>query len=140
MTLVLVRHASAGDRHEWDGDDRLRPLDKKGRKQAARLLDVLADVTVRRIVSSPYLRCVQTVEPLARARGLEVESAPELGVEHQHSTARRSSPRCSATTRSPASTAGSSSRSASTCASARAPSGSSGDSLDERPEILVERC
>jgi len=78
VTLVLVRHASAGDRLAWEGDDRLRPLDKKGRKQAARLVDVLAGARVGRIVSSPYLRCVQTVEPLARTRGLELEEAPEL--------------------------------------------------------------
>jgi 8-oxo-dGTP diphosphatase len=79
VALVVVRHARAGQRSEWEGDDRLRPLDKKGRKQAARLPDVLAQLEIRRIVSSPYLRCVQTVEPLAAARGLEVEPAPELG-------------------------------------------------------------
>jgi 8-oxo-dGTP diphosphatase len=33
---------------------------------------------VRRIVSSPFLRCVQTVEPLAVARGLEVERTEAL--------------------------------------------------------------
>jgi 8-oxo-dGTP diphosphatase len=84
VTLVLVRHASAGDRREWAGDDRLRPLDGKGRRQAGRLPEVLAGVTVRRIVSSPYVRCVQTVEPLASALGLGVEPAPELGEERQH--------------------------------------------------------
>jgi 8-oxo-dGTP diphosphatase len=83
LTLVLVRHASAGDRAGWEGDDRLRPLDEKGRKQAERLPEVLAGVAVGRIVSSPYLRCVQTVEPLARDRGLEVEAADELGEERQ---------------------------------------------------------
>ena len=79
MTLVLVRHGRAGDRLEWEGDDRLRPLDKKGRKQADRLPGVLEGIALRRIVSSPYLRCVQTVEPLAAARGLELETARELG-------------------------------------------------------------
>jgi 8-oxo-(d)GTP phosphatase len=83
VTLVLVRHASAGDRAEWEGDDRLRPLDKRGRKQAKELRDRLADVPIRRIVSSPYLRCIQTVEPLAKALGLVVEPAPELGEERQ---------------------------------------------------------
>jgi 8-oxo-dGTP diphosphatase len=43
VTLVLVRHGSAGDADTWEGDDRLRPLDGKGRKQAARLVEVLAD-------------------------------------------------------------------------------------------------
>jgi 8-oxo-dGTP diphosphatase len=72
--LLLVRHASAGERGAWDGDDRLRPLDAKGRRQAARLVDVLAGHRVERVCSSPYLRCMQTVEPL----GLPVEPREEL--------------------------------------------------------------
>ena len=72
---VLVRHASAGDSSAWVGDDTMRPLDERGRRQAAGLLDLLADHEVDRIVSSPYLRCLQTVEPLSRARGLEIEQA-----------------------------------------------------------------
>ena len=84
MTLVLVRHAKAGDRDEWHGDDGLRPLDAKGRKQARRLVGVLAELPVRRIVTSPYLRCVQTVEPLAAARDIAIEHAPELGEQRQY--------------------------------------------------------
>lgn len=83
VTLVLVRHGAAGSRSTWEGDDRLRPLDDRGREQAARLPHRLEGIPIRRIVSSPYLRCVQTVEPLARALGLEVEEAPELGEERQ---------------------------------------------------------
>jgi 8-oxo-dGTP diphosphatase len=63
---VLVRHA-------WEGDDRLRPLDARGRRQADELVDALRPLAVRRIVSSPYARCVETVEPLAAKLGLEVE-------------------------------------------------------------------
>jgi 8-oxo-(d)GTP phosphatase len=70
---ILVRHASAGDRHDWAGDDRLRPLDDKGRRQAEEIAAVLDSGDVRRVVSSPYVRCVQTVEPLAAELGLEVE-------------------------------------------------------------------
>jgi phosphohistidine phosphatase SixA len=73
VTSVLVRHASAGDRRHWDGDDRLRPLDPRGRRQAAELVALLEPVAVHRIVSSPYTRCVETVEPLAEALGLSVE-------------------------------------------------------------------
>ena len=73
MTSVLVRHASAGDRHDWDGDDSLRPLDARGREQAAQLVELLRPLEVRRIVSSPFTRCVETVEPLADALGLSVE-------------------------------------------------------------------
>jgi 8-oxo-dGTP diphosphatase len=83
MTLILVRHASAGDSAGWVGDDRLRPLDERGLAQAGNLPRLLRDLEVRRIVSSPYLRCVQTVEPLADARGLEVEPADELGPDVQ---------------------------------------------------------
>jgi 8-oxo-(d)GTP phosphatase len=72
--LLLVRHASAGERDEWSGDDRLRPLDERGRRQARRLVELLAGHRIERVVSSPYLRCVQTVEPL----GLPVEAREEL--------------------------------------------------------------
>ena len=76
--LLLVRHASAGERRSWHGDDRLRPLDDRGRRQAERLVEALAGHHVARILSSPYVRCVQTVEPLARHRGLPVEERDEL--------------------------------------------------------------
>jgi len=76
--LLLVRHASAGERKSWQGDDRLRPLDARGERQAERLVEVLAGHRVARILSSPYVRCVQTVEPLARVRGLAVERREEL--------------------------------------------------------------
>lgn len=73
MSLLLHRHAQAGDRDEWEGDDRVRPIDKRGRKQAEALVDVLAGFAIDRVVSSPYLRCIESVEPLAEARGLEIE-------------------------------------------------------------------
>jgi 8-oxo-dGTP diphosphatase len=73
VTSVLLRHASAGDRGDWHGDDRLRPLDARGRRQAATLVELLGPIDVRRVVSSPYVRCVATVEPLAAALGLPLE-------------------------------------------------------------------
>lgn len=78
MTLLLVRHASAGDRGAWVGDDRARPLDRRGRRQAAALVALLAPYGVTRVVTSPYARCVQTVAPLARALGLPLEEREEL--------------------------------------------------------------
>lgn len=81
--MILLRHAWAGDRGEWEGDDRDRPLDDRGRAQARELVEELASFTIARILSSPYVRCVQTVEPLARARGLEIEERVELGEEQQ---------------------------------------------------------
>ena len=73
MTSVLLRHASAGHRLDWEHDDHLRPLDARGRRQSADLVALLRPLGLRRILSSPYVRCVQTVEPLAAALGLEVE-------------------------------------------------------------------
>jgi 8-oxo-dGTP diphosphatase len=81
--LLLIRHARAGDSSEWEGDDRKRPLDKRGRRQAEALVEALASFTVTRVLSSPADRCVQTVEPLAAARGLDIEVRDELGEERQ---------------------------------------------------------
>jgi 8-oxo-dGTP diphosphatase len=78
MQVYLVRHAHAGDREKWDGHDSDRALSEKGKKQAAGLVTRLQDQPVAQVMSSPYLRCVQTVEPLARARGLRVEDHESL--------------------------------------------------------------
>jgi phosphohistidine phosphatase SixA len=82
MPALVIRHASAGNRSKWSGDDRLRPLDPRGREQALALPALLAGAAVTRILSSPFLRCVQTVEPLAAERGLGVE-LEELLAEEQ---------------------------------------------------------
>ena len=73
MTSVLIRHAAAGDREDWDGDDFHRPLSARGRRQAEALVELLRPLGVRRVVSSPYVRCVETVKPLAAALGLPLE-------------------------------------------------------------------
>jgi len=84
MSLVLIRHAMAGDPKEWLGDDRVRPVDERGRRQSHALVDALADQPFDRIVSSPYARCVQTVEPLGEARALAIELDDRLGAERLH--------------------------------------------------------
>ena len=83
MPLLLVRHASAGDRTTWEGDDRQRPLDKKGLRDADALVALLAAFGVEAILTSPYVRCVETVRPLAEARNLELDVREELGEERQ---------------------------------------------------------
>jgi phosphohistidine phosphatase SixA len=83
MSLLLVRHASAGKQAEWDGADTARPLDERGEEQAAHLPDVLARFPIERILSSPAKRCIDTVGPLAAARGLTIEQCEELSVERQ---------------------------------------------------------
>jgi 8-oxo-dGTP pyrophosphatase MutT (NUDIX family)/phosphohistidine phosphatase SixA len=72
-TVLLVRHASAGDRARWEGDDRLRPLDELGREQAQELVRLLSRFEVQKLVAADYARCVQTLEPLAGSIGLEIE-------------------------------------------------------------------
>jgi 8-oxo-dGTP diphosphatase len=76
--VYLLRHAHAGDRTQWRGDDSQRPLSEKGWRQAQGLSALLTGVPLKRVLSSPSLRCVQTVEPLANAHGLKVETAEEL--------------------------------------------------------------
>ena len=78
MTLYLVRHADAGKRNPYSPTDHLRGLSEGGWRQARRIADRLADAGVTRVISSPSLRCRQTVEPLAERLGLRVESHTAL--------------------------------------------------------------
>ena len=76
--VLLVRHGDAGHSRDWRGDDTLRPLDDRGRRQAEALEELAEGRAVSRILSSPAHRCTQTVEPLALARRLPVEHRQEL--------------------------------------------------------------
>jgi broad specificity phosphatase PhoE len=78
LPLLVVRHARAGKRRDWSGDGQERPLDERGRRQAAGLVGLLASYPLDRLVSSGYLRCTQTFEPLAGVRGLPIETRTEL--------------------------------------------------------------
>jgi 8-oxo-dGTP diphosphatase len=77
-TVFLVRHAHAGDRSRWKGDDRERPLTSKGRRQAAVIADRLSQCGADVIQSSPYLRCVETLEPLAKRLGTKLRKSESL--------------------------------------------------------------
>ena len=77
--LYLVRHAKASSRREWKGDDRLRPLTASGHRQAEALATELTGRRVTSLVSSPYLRCVETLQPTARAIGAAVATDECLG-------------------------------------------------------------
>lgn len=73
--VYLIRHAHAGDRGTWRGDDSERPLSDKGWRQARGLVKAIPrHPRLRLVVSSPSVRCVQTVEPLAEAHRLSVET------------------------------------------------------------------
>jgi phosphohistidine phosphatase SixA len=77
----LVRHAHAGDKRAWQSPDSLRPLSAAGRQEAHGLLTRLRDHPISRILSSPAVRCQQTVRPLAERRDLRVETADALGLD-----------------------------------------------------------
>lgn len=72
MSRYLIRHAKAGSRRDWDGDDRDRPLSSNGVRQAAAIADRLADAGITGLWSSSYRRCVATLQPLAERVGLSV--------------------------------------------------------------------
>ena len=73
MALHLVRHAEAGP-----SPDEGRPLDETGRRQAQRVADLLAVAGVERVLSSRYIRCRQTIDPLAARIGVTVEEHAAL--------------------------------------------------------------
>ena len=72
MSLFLVRHAKAGKRSQWDDDDSLRPLVAEGVRQSEVIAEAIAALHPTVLFSSPFLRCVQTLEPLGKAVGLPV--------------------------------------------------------------------
>lgn len=77
-TVLLVRHASAGSRSRWTGDDRLRPLDECGMAQAEELVRPLSHFDPTHIISADFVRCVQTVQPLGMAMVLPIAREPLL--------------------------------------------------------------
>jgi broad specificity phosphatase PhoE len=82
MDAFMVRHAKAGSRRRFDGDDKLRPVSRNGRQQADAIAELLVRRDIARVLTSPYTRCIQTVEPLAKRLGLEVGVDKKLGEGH----------------------------------------------------------
>jgi len=76
--LYLLRHAKAGERRLWEGDDLHRPLSTKGWKQSELLAKRLAALDVSTLHSSPYVRCIQTLEPLSAMLGRSIAIEPRL--------------------------------------------------------------
>ncbi|SRR6056297_682342 len=76
--IYLVRHAKAGERRVWDGDDEARPLSKHGWKQSEAIAERLATNGATELLASPYVRCVQTLEPLAKRLGVDVRHERRL--------------------------------------------------------------
>ncbi|MDO8645180.1 MAG: phosphoglycerate mutase family protein, partial [Candidatus Planktophila sp.] len=65
--LVLLRHAKAIKREDWDGDDGDRPLGNTGQIQAKRLLSKYLPYAIKEVHSSDAMRCIETIEPMTRA-------------------------------------------------------------------------
>ena len=77
-TVLLVRHAKAGRKSRYKGDDRLRPLDALGRRQSAALVPNLLPFGPTHIHSADRTRCEQTVQPLADRLGVTIHPEPLL--------------------------------------------------------------
>ncbi|KLO28799.1 NUDIX hydrolase [Mycolicibacter heraklionensis] len=77
-TVLIVRHGTAGRRSRFSGDDRQRPLDKRGRAQAEALTDQLLAFGATAVYAADRVRCQQTVEPLAAELGVAVHNEPTL--------------------------------------------------------------
>lgn len=80
-TVLLVRHAKAGNSNNHTGDDTVRPLDAKGQIQAKALVAQLRAFGASEICSADRTRCVETVEPLAAELGLPIRIEPLLSEE-----------------------------------------------------------
>ncbi|MGE0215911.1 NUDIX hydrolase [Mycolicibacterium sp.] len=91
-TVLIVRHATAGSKARYKGDDRKRPLDKHGRAQAESLVGQLLAFGATELFAADRVRCVQTLDPLAEELGTVIHSEPELTEEAyaaDHKAARR---------------------------------------------------
>jgi 8-oxo-dGTP diphosphatase len=77
-TVLLVRHAEAGESDTWQGDDDLRPLTTVGQRQAAVLRALLPLFGPQRVYSAPPLRCLQSVDGLAADLGIPIIAEPRL--------------------------------------------------------------
>lgn len=80
-TLIILRHTKSLERGDWDEADSLRTLDETGFDQAQLLIKHLAPFAIDELYTSDYTRCVQTVTPLAHARGLSITAVPSLNEE-----------------------------------------------------------
>src|SRR5690606_23476056 len=78
IPLIVLRHARALSRDQWDGPDATRPLTERGTRQADGIVEVLRAFGVERIISSNAVRCVATVKPLARAIGAKLTMSARL--------------------------------------------------------------
>ena len=77
--LILVTHAIT----QWNVEGRVQghtniPLNEQGRKMAQDLAVCLKDETIQKIYTSDLTRAVETAEPLARKKSLEIVQKIQL--------------------------------------------------------------
>ena len=77
-TILIVRHGTAGSKSRYKGDDRLRPLDKRGRAQAESLVGQLLAFGADTLYAADRVRCEQTLGPLAEELGVAIHNEPLL--------------------------------------------------------------
>ena len=77
-TVLIVRHGTAGSKSRYKGDDRKRPLDKRGRAQAESLVGQLLAFGASELYAADRVRCHQTLEPLAEELGVTIHNEPAL--------------------------------------------------------------
>ena len=78
--FVLVRHAHAGSKRRWPGPDDERPLSRRGQRQAAEVARLLRHLGVTRLLSSPTVRCRQSLAAASDLLWLPIEPVQELSV------------------------------------------------------------
>lgn len=76
--LIIVRHGKAFPRAKWHETEAERPLLAVGTRQAMALTGMLSAWPVKRIISSPWKRCVATVTPFSAATGLSIKQKTAL--------------------------------------------------------------
>jgi 8-oxo-dGTP diphosphatase len=77
-TVLLIRHGKAESRKRWTGSEALRPLTPVGAGASFALSRELACFDARRLVTSPWLRCAQTLTPFAVSCRSELHEVEEL--------------------------------------------------------------
>lgn len=79
--LLVVRHARAIPRGQWDQPDPERPLHPVGVQRAGALVPLLHAYEPQHLLSSPSVRCADTLIPYASASGTELVTRQGLSEE-----------------------------------------------------------
>lgn len=76
--LIIIRHAHATPRSDYVGEDGKRPLLPEGKKQAKELVRLLSAYGPKRVFTSPWRRCKDTITPYAKAHRYKIINRGEL--------------------------------------------------------------